>query len=244
MTYFWTIQEHVPDGLGFRLFGIAHLLWLGGIVLAVLAIALTCRRWKPETVHRLLCGLTWAALLLEICKDGVLLYTGQFRPNYLPLDLCGLSIFVEFAAVRKPRPLLLESVYSLSLPGASLALLFPNWFSLPLWNFFSLHSFLLHGLLVLVPAVLLARGILRPNWKRLPFCFTCVAAACVPVSLVNRHFGTNFFFLERPSSGSPLVWFEQVFGSHLIGLPVLMALIWAGMYGIPAVLRRLCGGRR
>ena len=153
MTYFWTIQEHVPDGLGFRLFGIAHLLWLGGIVLAVLAIALTCRRWKPETVHRLLCGLTWAALLLEICKDGVLLYTGQFRPNYLPLDLCGLSIFVEFAAVRNPRPLLLEPVYSLSLPGACLALLFPNWFSLPLWNFFSLHSFLLHGLLVLVPAV-------------------------------------------------------------------------------------------
>ena len=152
MTYFWTIQEHVPDGLGFRLFGIAHLLWLGGIVLAVLAIALTCRRWKPETVHRLLCGLTWAALLLEICKDGVLLYTGQFRPNYLPLDLCGLSIFVEFAAVRSPRPLLLEPVYSLSLPGACLALLFPNWFSLPLWNFFSLHSFLLHGLLVLVPA--------------------------------------------------------------------------------------------
>ena len=152
MTYFWTIQEHVPDGLGFRLFGIAHLLWLGGIVLAVLAIALTCRRWKPETVHRLLCGLTWAALLLEICKDGVLLYTGQFRPNYLPLDLCGLSIFVEFAAVRNPRPLLLEPVYSLSLPGACLALLFPNWFSLPLWNFFSLHSFLLHGLLVLVPA--------------------------------------------------------------------------------------------
>ena len=136
MTYFWTIQEHVPDGLGFRLFGIAHLLWLGGIVLAVLAIALTCRRWKPETVHRLLCGLTWAALLLEICKDGVLLYTGQFRPNYLPLDLCGLSIFVEFAAVRNPRPLLLEPVYSLSLPGACLALLFPNWFSLPLWNFF------------------------------------------------------------------------------------------------------------
>ena len=34
MTYFWTIQEHVPDGLGFRLFGITHLLWLGGIVLA------------------------------------------------------------------------------------------------------------------------------------------------------------------------------------------------------------------
>ena len=36
----------------------------------------------------------------------------------------------------------------------------------------------------------------------------------------------------------------SMFIQDLIGLPVLMALIWAGMYGIPAVLRRLCGGRR
>lgn len=237
MTYFWTAQEEVPAGLGFPLFGTAHLLWMGGVLLAVLAVSCTSRRWKPETVHRLLCGLTWAALGLEVLKDGALLLTEQFRPNYLPLDLCGLSIFLEFAAVRKPHPLLLELVYSLSLPGACLALLFPNWFSLPLWNFYSLHSFFLHGLLVMVPGVLLARNILRPSWKRLPFCFTCVAAACVPVSLVNRRFGTNFFFLARPSDGSPLVWFEQVFGSHLIGLPVLMALIWAGMYGIPAAVR-------
>ena len=196
MTYFWTAQEEVPAGLGFPLFGAAHLLWMGGVLLAVLAVSCTSRRWKPETVHRLLRGLTWAALGLEVLKDSALLLTGQFRPNYLPLDLCGLSIFLEFAAVRKPHPLLLELVYSLSLPGACLALLFPNWFSLPLWNFYSLHSFFLHGLLVMVPGVLLARNILRPSWKRLPFCFTCVAVVCVPVSLMNRCFGTNSYSVK------------------------------------------------
>lgn len=236
MSYFWLTQEEVPDGLGFSLFHLPHLLWMGGIILAVFAIALCCRRWNAAFVRKLLCRMTWVILILELLKETVLLVTGQFRPTYLPLDLCGLSIFVEFAAVRKPHPLLLELVYSLSLPGACLALLFPNWFHLPLWNFFSLHSFLLHGLLILIPAMLLGIGQLRPDWKHLPFCFTCIAAACIPVSLVNRQFGTNFFFLARPSKGSPLVWFEQVFGNHLIGLPVLMVLIWLGMYGIPVVI--------
>ena len=70
MTYFWTAQEEVPAGLGFPLFGAAHLLWMGGVLLAVLAVSCTSRRWKPETVHRLLCGLTWAALGLEVLKTA------------------------------------------------------------------------------------------------------------------------------------------------------------------------------
>ena len=238
MPYFWIIQEKVPAGLGFSLFHLPHLLWMGGILLAVLAVSISCRKWKETTVRRLLCILSWSMIVLELGKDLILGVTHQFRPTYLPLDLCGISIWIEFAAVRKPHPLLLELVYSLSLPGACLALLFPNWFSLPLWNFYSLHSFLLHGVLVMIPAVLLARHVLRPNWKRLPFCFGCLAAMSIPIAMVNRRFGTNFFFLSRPSAGSPLEWFGTVFGNYRIGLPVLMLLIWTGMYGIPALVRR------
>ena len=206
MPYFWIIQEKVPAGLGFSLFHLPHLLWMGGILLAVLAVSISCRKWKETTVRRLLCILSWSMIVLELGKDLILGVTHQFRPTYLPLDLCGISIWIEFAAVRKPHPLLLELVYSLSLPGACLALLFPNWFSLPLWNFYSLHSFLLHGVLVMIPAVLLARHVLRPNWKRLPFCFGCLAAMSIPIAMVNRRFGTNFFFLSRSSAGSPLAF--------------------------------------
>ncbi|WP_301845158.1 YwaF family protein [uncultured Ruminococcus sp.] len=235
MSYFWLTLERIPDDLGFSLYDRTHLCWLLGICAGIVLLVWVCRRICEDTCRRLLQGIGWGMLGLEVLKVAVLLSTGQFRAAYLPLDLCGLSVFLEFAAVWKPHPLLLELLYSLSLPGACLALLFPNWFPLPLWNFFSIHSFVIHGLLVAVPVIFLARGTLRPDWKRLPFCFTMVAAACIPIVWVNHRFHTNFFFLSWPTSGSPLIWFGREFGNYRIGLPVLMALIWTGMYGIPAL---------
>lgn len=237
MHYFWTTQEHIPSGLGFSLYGLSHLLCLSCVIVICIAGVLLYRRLSPNGKHRLLCILGWSMAGLELCKDVFLLVTGQFRLGYLPLDLCGMSIFLEIAAVYIPKPHLTELIYSLSMPGAVLALLFPNWNSLPIWSYMSLHSFTLHTLLLLIPVLMLVSRTIRPSIRRLPFCFTCIAAMSVPVALVNRCFGTNFFFLARPSKGSPLVWFEQVFGNHLIGLPVLMAMIWTGMYGLPALLR-------
>ena len=169
MSYFWLTLERIPDDLGFSLYDRTHLCWLLGICAGIVLLAWVCRRICEDTCRRLLQGIGWGMLGLEVLKVAVLLSTGQFRAAYLPLDLCGLSVFLEFAAVWKPHPLLLELLYSLSLPGACLALLFPNWFPLPLWNFFSIHSFVIHGLLVAVPVIFLARGTLRPDWKRLPF---------------------------------------------------------------------------
>lgn len=239
MSLFWTSQEQIPAGHGFSCYHLPHLLWLCAIVLLCVGMARSYRRMNRPQRKKLLYGLVWGMLGLEIAKDIFLLATGQFHMTYLPLDLCGLSIFVEFAVVYCDSPLLLELVYSLSLPGACMALLFPDWNSLPLWNYMSLHSFLLHGLLILFPILLLSAGELRPNPKRLPFCFTCIAAACIPIALINRQFGTNFFFLSRPSSGSPLVWFERIFGNHVIGFPVLMAGVWLILYGVPVLVRCL-----
>ena len=239
MTNFWTAQEHIPSEMGFALFGLTHLFWLGSILM-ICMVGIGLFRWLSSAQKRkVLRVLAYVMLGMELCKDAMLIRTGQFRPGYLPLDLCGISIFLELAAVTFPKPLLTELVYSFSLPGAALALLFPNWNSLPQWNYMNLHSFFLHAILLLIPVLLLASGMMRPSASRLPFCLICMIGACVPITWVNRYFGTNFFFLERPSKGSPLVWFEQTFGSHLIGFPVLIALIWAGMYGIPVLLSKL-----
>ena len=233
MQYFWSTKENIPEDMGFSLYHMPHLLWLGTVIAAVVAMAFLCRQLKQKNARRICIGIAWTMLGLEIGKDLVLWIMGEFQLAYLPLDLCGLSIFLELTAVYVKHPLLLECVYSLSLPGACLALLFPNWISLPFWNFFSLHAVLLHGLLVMLPVILLSTGQLHPNWKRIPFCFFCIFLACIPISVFNHHFGTNFFFLERPSVGSPLEWFAAVFGSHIVGMPILMAIIWTGMYGIP-----------
>ena len=121
----------MPDGLGFRLFGIAHFCcgW-AEIVLAVLAIADLPPLETRRAVHRLLCGLTWAALLLEICKDGSCCTGAVFVPAICRW-ICARAVhFVEFAAV-KTSSAAAEPVYSLSLPGSVWHCCFPTVLAAP-----------------------------------------------------------------------------------------------------------------
>ena len=62
-------------------------------------------------------------------------------------------------------------------------------------------------------------------------------AMAVPIWFFNRAFGTNFMFLMRAGEGNPLKLFER-FGSHLLGYPVLLAVVFAVMYLLLRVLRR------
>lgn len=45
-------------------------------------------------------------------------------------------------------------------------------------------------------------------------------------------------FLSSAEPGNPLYWFEQTFGSHLIGFPVIGALVFAVLLLPPYLLRR------
>ena len=74
--------------------------------------------------------------------------------------------------------------------------------------------------------------------KDLPGCIALILALAVPVYLFNMKFGTNFMFLMRADKGNPLYWFEQNFGSHLIGFPVIAAAVFLVLLLPPALMRR------
>ena len=239
MTFFFTSQEHIPPGLGFPLFGREHLLWLAGIAAAIGALCPVCRRMSPQARKKLYLGLALGALVLDGVWDLVLLVTGQFAWNYLPLDLCGLAMFAELLwALRRGR-LLGELCYCLFLPGAVMALVFPNWTPLPTWNLLYLRSFLLHGLLVAQPVLAVAAGDLRPDARNLPKCLGVALALCVPIYAVDKALNQNFFFLNTPSPGSPLELFAAWLGEpgYLLGLPVMLVLVWVVLY-LPLTLWR------
>ena len=60
----------------------------------------------------------------------------------------------------------------------------------------------------------------------------------VPVYLFNLKFGTNFMFLMRAEEGNPLLLFEQMWGHHLLGVPVLGTVLIGMMYLILWLCRR------
>lgn len=174
--------------------------------------------------------------------------------HFGPFHLAVLAVFLLLGAVlcrsycgmdtdkrrrwRRTVALLLDTfLYFVCLPAACAALLFPTWAPLPPLNFMVIHSFTVHFLLALYPLALTLRGDMDPQPRAFPRCFALLAAMAVPIWFFDRAFGTNFMFLMRAGEGNPLKLFER-FGSHLLGYPVLLAVVFAVMYLILRVLRR------
>lgn len=127
--YFWKQQDDIPAGMGYPLFGVAHLLSVAITLFFVVILA----RWimgpgaakpggepgpgvaKPESEFgpgvakraRILRGIPLFMVGLEVFKDLFLVSVGRFGIGYLPLHICSIGIFVfllrEWGAWRTPK---------------------------------------------------------------------------------------------------------------------------------------------
>jgi hypothetical integral membrane protein (TIGR02206 family) len=237
MKYFLDTTETIPGGVGFSHFGPLHLIWLVAFVL----ITVLCCIWyrKSNDAEKKLWRQLIALLLIadEIFKDVMLIIGGRFRLDYLPLHLCSINIILIAVHAWKPSRLLSGYLYTVGIPGAMAALLFPSWSSLPLANFMHIHSFTVHILLALYPIVLGVAGDLKPEVKRLPQYLLLLVGMAIPIYVINLLLNTNFMFLMSADEGNPLYLFEQMWGNHIYGFPVLITAVLIVMY-VPLVIFR------
>lgn len=239
MQYFLSTAETIPDGMGFSPFSPLHLAWLLLFLAAAVFCSLLYRRLSPADRKR--ARYLFAVLLIadELFKVVCLLIGGNFLYGYLPFHLCSINIFLIAIHAVRPCRLLGSFLYTVCIPAAVAALLFPTWTSLPLCNFMHLHSSTIHILLAVYPIMLTAGGDIRPQLRDIPRCLAFLALLAVPVYAINLLLGTNFMFLMYAPKGNPLYWFGQTFGNHLIGYPFLIAAVVALMFLPPALLPRL-----
>lgn len=167
----------------------------------------------------------------------VLFVGGNYLPKYLPLHLCSVNMILIAWHAARPNKMLDNFLYTTCVPGALMAVLFPNWLELPRANLMHIHSFTVHILLVAYPVMLLAERDISPEVKYLPKCLGFLAVLALIALVFNMVFGTNFMFLMQADEGTPLVWFRDHWGSHLWGFPVLIPLLLPVMY-TPVLVRR------
>lgn len=237
MTYFLETSDTIPDGLGFEHFDKTHLAWL---IIASLIIAANCLIYRRlNETNRTRWNKIMALLLIanELFKHTMLLIGGNFEPAYLPLHLCSINIFLIAIHAWRPSASLSNFLYAVCIPGAMAALLFPSWTKLPVLNFMHLHSTTIHIQLVMYPLVLAVNGVLTPSAKGLPKCLGLLILLAGVALAANLIFDTNFMFLMEAEPGNPLYAFEQIFGNHLIGFPILIAAVLIVMY-VPVELYR------
>lgn len=245
MAGFSIYGSAIPSGTGFGLFTIQHFMALGVIGVVCLALCLVYRRCQPNTQLCLLRCLALGNLLLEAIKEGMVLAIGQFTPFVLPLHLCGLCAFVLVWYAFRPGPTNAEILYSLCLPGALAALLFPDWAFYPLANFYSLQCFIFHAILLIFPCMLLSAGQLHPRIKNIWRPILFLAIACPLVAVFNTIFGTNFMFLRWASPGSPLVALQKLGNpGYYFGYAGLLLLVWFLLYLLFIIQRVYRGQQR
>ena len=80
-------------------------------------------------------------------------------------------------------------------------------------------------------------GEIKPSARLVPKCIALLAVLCIPGILVNFLWGSNFMFLMYAEPGNPLYIFEQLWGNHLLGLPILVAAVILLMHGPRLLLK-------
>lgn len=231
MEYFWYTSDNIPKGLGFSHFSNLHLAWLSLFAIVTVICSWHYRRCGEKGRGRFRKIVALLLIADELFKLIPMLVMGTFRATYLPFHLCSINIFVIAVHAWKPSRLLDNFLYTVCIPGALAALLFPSWTKLPVANFMCIHSFTVHILLVLYPVVLTVNGDIRPRLKDLPKSMLLLAGFAALALVLNLFWDTNFMFLMSAPKGNPLYWFKQQWGSHLLGFPVLIAGIILVLYG-------------
>ncbi len=240
MEHFLDTVETIDPGLGFELYGAQHLVWLAAFLIFTVGSCMLYGRLEKDGRAKWRKTIAVLVVLNELFKHVCLLIGGTFVAKYLPLHLCSINIFLIAVHAWKPSRVLDNFLYLVCIPGALAALLFPSWGALPAANFMYWHSFTVHILLAAYPIVLTAAGDIRPELRGFLKSIGLLAAMVIPVAIFNVVFDTNFMFLMYPEPGNPLLWFEEHWGNHLYGYPILIGAVIAVM----AVPARLLSNRR
>ncbi|MGE7024383.1 YwaF family protein [Solibacillus cecembensis] len=217
---------------GFTLFDTTHIMWLASILLVLIFLIYLYKFSNIVNQQLYLKFIFWLLLLLECAKQLFLLVQGSYSYWSPPLHLCGLGIFITgwhaYLGSRTTATLL----YALTLPGAAIALLFPGWTADPVGSFLHVHSFLFHALLLAFIIPLLVMEQLDLRWQDLWRAVVFLALTVPPIYIYNSYFQTNFMFLNRPVSGTPLQWLFSAFraSGYLASLAFVLLIYWCIAY--------------
>lgn len=195
---------------GYPLFSPVHLLVMAFCLLLYVVL---CRNFLKADKHVRMILLRVSAcipIVLECIQDIVLTIQGSMSAQYLPFHLCGQAIFVEvihsFMHEGKAKNIIGEMIFSMFLPGALMALVFPGWNSLPLFDLISIKKYAAHFCLVLYGIYIYLDKQVHLNWKKIWIEFVYLYGVALLLWPFNNLFDTNYLYTHEPVDPLRFIW--------------------------------------
>ena len=205
MNYFWTHRDNIPEGLGFGQFSIAHLIWVLAMVAMTVLITASYKksdkegRIKIRRIIAIVLAVSEVIKLIAVARDGIDV------TMYLPLEICSFAAYaIMLDSVWTETKFFGEMLLTLFLPAAIMSLLFPTVTPLPAINFFTIHQFVFHGLIVAYVVARFASGEIELNYPGVWKSIGKIVVVAAIVYIIDVKFNRTFMFLTD-TYGNPLL---------------------------------------
>ncbi len=230
--YFLVPQyAETPASSALGLFSPIHLGVIALLAVGVFVLVMRYRAADDVARRRIRLTVATAVLLLEVLRQLAYVVIGEYTPEILPLHICGMSAFIVMIDATVANRWTGDFLYVLGWWGALAAVLFPEWAHRPILNIYTWQSFAVHSLIFGYALMLLVGGDLVPKVANLARVATVITALATVAALANWVWGTNFWFLNVGSPGSPLEPIQSMAGGAYIPvLIVLFALLTTVLY--------------
>ena len=247
-SLFWIHRDQIyAQGLdiGFSTFSSGHLAWLLAIAVGCYLSGRLYRRLdeRGRGNMRKVCALT--ILLLEAAKTIVL---GLFHVNsieFLPLHLCSVGglATVVYAMWPQSKNWLGQLFAYAFFPTALLAVIFPSTTMYPWWNFYCLHTFVFHTLILAYFVWLFMSCEVRPNYRGLLLSSIFMVLFSIPIYCINGTFGVNYMFIGTRSDVGILamLWDKLTPDYGRIGFTIALGCILFAVLHLFFLVYRLIG---
>ncbi len=221
--YFWTHKENIPEGKGYGQFTASHFIWIAVTILFTAAVSFLYKSFGPVQKLILLRTLSFTLIIIDIIKLIVIAVTKEVKvSDFLPLELCsfaGYSIF--FDSLFPGNAFFPQLLVTLFMPAAIMAVVFPTTTPLPSFNFYSIHQFLYHGLIIAYVIARYANGEIICTYPGVWDSILKILILAAVIYFIDIRFKKNFMFLAGTDDNPMLEAIEKKTGP---GFPYTLGL--------------------
>ena len=203
--YFWTHKNHIPEGIGYGQFTPAHFVWIAASAMFVAVISFVYSISGLADRYTILRTIAAILIIIDVIKLVLIGYSDVKVTEYLPLELCSFAAYFIVIDSIFPEntitPLMLLIVF---LPAAIMAVVFPTTQTLPSFNFYTIHQFLYHDLIIAYVISRFISGEIDFSYLGVWISILSTLALAGIVYVIDTVFNRNYMFL-RGTEGNPLL---------------------------------------